>query len=107
MTLPAAAKCLSCHSSVAKEKPSIQKLAQFAKAKEPIPWVRVYVVAAGVYWNHRAHLQAGSTCQNCHGDIAQMERTAQVSDVTTMRGCVACHKQRQAPTGCNVCHDDK
>jgi len=35
------------------------KLGEFAKSNQPIPWVRVYQVTAGVTWTHRAHLQAG------------------------------------------------
>src|SRR5450755_1255736 len=53
MTFPATSKCMACHASIAKDKPSVQKLAAFAKSGEPIPWVRVYTVAAEVYWNHR------------------------------------------------------
>lgn len=107
MTLPAAAKCTSCHSSVAKDRPSIQKLAELAKSKEPIPWVRIYAVAAGVYWSHRSHLEVGLKCVECHGDVAQMDRVIRASDVATMGGCIACHKARRAPTGCESCHEGK
>ena len=56
MTFPATSKCMACHVTIAKDKPSIQKLAQFAKSGQAIPWVRVYVVSSWVYWNHRSHL---------------------------------------------------
>ncbi|PWU07256.1 MAG: hypothetical protein C5B51_10395 [Terriglobia bacterium] len=107
MTLPVSAKCMGCHSSIAKDKPAIQRLAASDRAKEPIPWIRVYAVAAGVYWSHRSHLGAGLKCQDCHGDVAQMDRIVRISEVTNMSGCMACHKQRQAPTGCEFCHEGK
>ncbi len=42
MTFPATTTCMSCHASVAKSKPAIQKLTGFAKSQEAVPWVRVY-----------------------------------------------------------------
>src|SRR5713101_10051671 len=42
MTFPETGKCMLCHVTVAKNKPSIQKLAEYAKSKRVIPWVRVY-----------------------------------------------------------------
>ena len=107
MEFPATAKCMSCHTTIAKDKPAIQKLAEFAKSNEPIPWVRVYVVSAGVYWNHRSHLEAGVKCESCHGPVAQMDVMANVTNVTTMAGCVECHKLMKAGTGCGFCHEGK
>jgi len=107
MEFPATAKCMACHTTIAKDKSSIQKLAEFAKSKQPIPWVRVYAVSAGVYWNHRAHLDAGVKCETCHGPVAQMDVMANVTNVTTMAGCVECHQQRNAGTGCEFCHEGK
>jgi hypothetical protein len=107
MTFPATAKCMVCHASIAKDRPSIQKLAEFAQAKQEVPWVRVYAVPAGTYWSHRSHTSAGQTCEQCHGDVRAMDRMAKVTDVTTMGGCVACHRQKKAGTGCEFCHEGK
>jgi cytochrome c7-like protein/class III cytochrome C family protein len=107
MTLPAADKCMTCHVVIAKNRPSIQKLAEFAKSKQTIPWVRVYVVSGWVYWNHRAHLEAGMKCEMCHGQVSQMDVMARVTKVTTMEGCIECHRQNGASTGCQYCHSDK
>jgi hypothetical protein len=104
---PATAKCMACHTTIAKDKPAIQKLAEFAKSKEPIPWARVYVVSAFVYWNHRSHLEAGVKCEECHGAVAQMDVMANVTNVTTMGACVECHRQKKAGTGCEFCHEGK
>ena len=106
VTLPAASQCMICHLSVAKNKPAIQKLAEYDKAKKPIPWARVYAVPAWVYWNHRTHLQAKVECQTCHGDVAQMDTMKVTTNVTSMQGCVDCHQERGAPVGCDTCHDN-
>jgi hypothetical protein len=107
MTLPATSTCMACHVIVAKDKPAIQKLAEFAKSKQAIPWVRVYVVSGWVYWNHRSHLEAGMKCEMCHGQVSQMDVMGRASNVTTMEGCVDCHRKNDASTGCQYCHSDK
>ena len=107
MEFPDTAKCMACHATIAKDKPAIQKLAEFAKSKQPIPWARVYTVSAAVYWNHRSHLDAQVKCEACHGAVAQMDVMANVTNVTTMTGCVDCHQQRKAGTGCAFCHEGK
>ncbi len=107
MTFPAETKCMACHTTIAKEKPSIQKLAAIAKSGRPVPWVRVYVVSNWVYWNHRSHLDAKMTCEMCHGQVADMDVMAKVTNVTTMAGCIECHKTNDAGVGCKYCHADK
>jgi hypothetical protein len=107
MGFPETSKCMTCHATISKEKPAIQKLAAFAASKQPIPWARVYAVSAGVFWNHRSHLEASVKCEACHGPVAGMEVMTMVTDVTTMTGCVNCHKQSKAGTGCQFCHEGK
>jgi hypothetical protein len=104
MTFPETSKCMLCHIGVAKDKPSIQKLAEYAKSKQPIPWVRVYTVLPGVAWNHRAHLAAGVKCETCHGQVRQMEAMSEMTSVTTMYSCLNCHEMNHAKTACDTCH---
>lgn len=104
MTFPAASSCMSCHRTVSKNKPAIQKLASFAKSREPIPWVRVYTLTPGVNWTHRKHLEAGVTCETCHGQVAEMAAMSQTTGVTAMGVCINCHKLHNAPTVCQTCH---
>jgi hypothetical protein len=105
--LPEADKCMTCHATIAKDKPSIQALRDFAQSKKPIPWMRVYSLPAAVYWSHRPHLAAGVTCESCHGQVSEMDVVTRATNVTTMQGCMDCHKVRKVSTGCNFCHDDK
>lgn len=104
MTFPVTATCMNCHSSLAKNKPSIQKLAAFDSSKTPVPWVRVYTVLPGVKWSHRRHLDAGMKCEMCHGDVSQMQVMTNVKSVTSMVGCLDCHKLHNAKTTCVTCH---
>ena len=98
---------MASHVTIGNDKPAIQKLAEFAKSKDPIPWARVYSVPAEVYWNHRSHLKAGIQCEACHGQVSQMDTMAKVTNVTTMGGCVECHRNNNAGVGCGYCHEDK
>ena len=104
MTFPAVATCMGCHTSVAKEKPAIVKLAEMAKSGQPIPWVRVYAVTPGVTWSHRRHLQAGMQCVMCHGQVGQLDAMAQTTAVTSMASCVSCHQAHKTNTTCQTCH---
>jgi Cytochrome c7 and related cytochrome c len=104
MTFPVTSTCMECHVTIAKEKPSVQKLAEYAKSKQAIPWVRVYAVLPGVEWDHRPHLEAGVKCETCHGPVREMEAMAEVTSVTTMYSCLNCHELNQAKTACDTCH---
>ncbi len=79
----------------------------------PIEWVRVHDLPDFVYFDHRAHVQAGVTCQECHGPVETMDRVRQHSSLS-MGWCVNCHrkvneegvngKRVQASTDCATCH---
>lgn len=104
MTYPASSICMGCHKNVAKNKPTIKKLALLAKSDQPIPWVRIYTVLPGVNWQHRKHIEAGMKCEGCHGQVSEIERMSELTSVTTMAVCLNCHKAHNAPTVCQTCH---
>ena len=104
MTFPTTDRCMLCHATVAKDKPAIKKLAEYAKSKQTIPWVRVYTVLPGVDWNHRVHLEAGVKCESCHGQVRELEAMSEVTSVTTMYSCLNCHEMNHAKTACDACH---
>lgn len=104
MTFPANSKCMACHTTVAKEKPSIQKLAGLANVGQPIPWVQIYKIPGWVRFSHRTHLEAGAKCDECHGPVAQ--RDALWREVTlNMDTCMNCHRKNNAALDCNACHE--
>lgn len=104
MTFPVTATCMTCHATLATDKPAIQKLTGYSKSGQPVPWVRVYKVLPGVNWTHKKHLEAGVKCETCHGDVARMDRMAEVTSVTTMYVCLNCHQNSNAKTTCDTCH---
>jgi hypothetical protein len=104
MTFPATSTCMGCHTSIAKDKPEIVKLADYAKSGAAVPWVRVYQVTPGVTWTHRKHLQAGIQCAACHGNVGQLDAMAETTSVTSMGSCISCHQAHNAPATCATCH---
>jgi hypothetical protein len=104
MTFPATSTCMECHATIAKDKPAIQKLAEFAKSKQAIPWVRVYTALPGVAWSHRPHLEASVKCETCHGQVREMDAVSEVTSVTTMYVCLNCHEMNHAKAACDTCH---
>lgn len=106
MGCPAESFCMSCHQTVKAHSPDIQKIAAAAKEKTPIPWVRVYRIPTYVYFSHRVHIQAGATCDTCHGPVR--ERDVITKDVVhNMRSCIACHAARNARRECTTCHEER
>jgi hypothetical protein len=107
-TLPPAEMCQGCHAGAAAKTTALQKLATLLGAGSEIPWVRVYRLAGWVDFSHATH--AGGTppmtCEVCHGDVAQMDVTQKVRDIS-MVACMSCHKERSAPNLCDTCHEQK
>jgi hypothetical protein len=88
--MPAVNTCMGCHTIVAAAKPEIQKLAKYAADKRPIPWVRIHKVPEYVHFPHVRHVNAGVTCQTCHGQVQKMAQVYQYSSLN-MGWCVNCH----------------
>ncbi|HEY4444680.1 MAG TPA: cytochrome c3 family protein [Steroidobacteraceae bacterium] len=104
MTFPATSTCMNCHSTMVTDRPAIKKLAEYAKSKQPIPWVRVYKVLPGVTWTHRKHVEAGAQCDTCHGAVAELDAMSETTAVTGMASCISCHQARSVSAACTVCH---
>lgn len=103
--LPATATCMACHTQVKTDSPAIQRLAEYHKTGEPVPWKRVYRLPDYVFFSHQTHVTKGVvTCEACHGPVQDMEVMQRVKDIS-MAACVECHKEKAAPTGCTACHD--
>ena len=106
MGIPAVSKCMTCHQSVKKDSPAIQKLAAFAASKEPVPWVRVYRIPSFVFFSHKNHLDAGAKCETCHGKVPERERLFRETDIS-MNGCMNCHRINKASVDCMFCHEQR
>jgi len=104
MTFPATKMCMSCHAAVATDTPAIESLHAFSASGNEIPWVRVYAVTPGVTWSHKAHLDAGTQCATCHGDISQADAVSETTSVLAMATCISCHQAHDAASECITCH---
>ena len=115
--LPAVATCMGCHSAIGSKKdnvvnlpknelheartsPELTKLWAYADATpgapglgpkaKPIPWVRIHKVPEYVRFPHMRHVNAGVTCQSCHGEVQKMNQVYQYASLN-MGWCVSCH----------------
>jgi len=106
MGIPAASKCMTCHQTVKKDSPAIQKLASYAARQEAVPWVRVYQIPSFVFFSHKDHLAAGAKCETCHGKVAERDRMFRETDIS-MGGCQSCHRENKASNDCTTCHEQR
>jgi hypothetical protein len=103
--IPAASKCMACHKTIAKDRASIVKLAEFAAKQEPIPWKRIYRVPEYVAFSHKAHVgKARVACETCHGPVQERDALRKEKSIA-MAACMDCHKTRGASVACNFCHE--
>ena len=102
-TFPSESLCMGCHASVRKDSPHIKKLAEFARDKKLVPWVRVYRLPDYVWFSHKIHMKK-STCESCHGAVAERSVLTKEKPIS-MTSCMACHDEAKAPNECNTCHN--
>jgi hypothetical protein len=97
---------MGCHTVVGPNRPAldgkparvseeIKKLQGFAPAGQPdkwkaIPWERIHKLPEYVHFPHMRHVNAGVTCQMCHGAVQGMAQVSQASSLN-MGWCVNCH----------------
>lgn len=101
---PGEATCMGCHSTVKKESPAIQKLAEAARQRKPVAWVRVYRLPKTVYFSHEVHYKKTGDCAVCHGPVAEREAIGQERSIA-MTECMSCHDRYKASNDCGLCHD--
>jgi formamidopyrimidine-DNA glycosylase len=94
-----------CHAKLAREKPEVKKVIEYANKNVEIPWERVYSFSssAHVKFQHAPHYRAGVPCSRCHGDLTKAT-VAQRTVSHNMGTCLTCHRQRNASQDCAACH---
>jgi len=104
--IPAMAQCMACHQLIATTKEPIKAMAAAYENKEAIQWVKVHDLPDFVYFSHKRHVLAGFTCQQCHGQVQEMEVVYREAPLT-MGWCLNCHQEnldKGASTDCLTCH---
>jgi hypothetical protein len=101
--MPSVQTCMDCHQVVGAGQPEIDKVRLAWANQQPIDWQRVTVLPDDVQFTHEAHIQAGISCTECHGNVAEMRDVTQKRPLN-MSDCVDCHQQHNAPTECAECH---
>lgn len=99
--MPSVDKCLLCHETIRTK--ATNKLLDYKRRGQGIPWVRVNRLPDYVRFNHERHIAAGQVCKDCHGDIASMETTRSVRKFK-MGFCTSCHEKKGVSRDCYVCH---
>ena len=95
--------CMGCHRFVATDKESIKWLTEKYQKDEPVEWIKVHDLPDFVRFSHKIHVGAGIACQDCHGQVQDMEVVEQVAWLQ-MGWCLECHRQKGASTECMTCH---
>lgn len=106
--IPEVQTCNGCHGLVVKgttdtQKKEIQKVVDTFNSGKPIEWVKVHVTPNYVHFNHKRHVKAGVTCQECHGQIPKMEVVERVTSMK-MGWCIGCHREKGTSIDCYTCH---
>ena len=101
--MPAVQTCMGCHQVVGQNSAEIKKLVTYSAKGQPVPWVRIHKVPEYVRFPHMRHVNAGVTCQDCHGPVQEMDRVYQAKSLN-MGWCVNCHVERKARYDCATCH---
>lgn len=103
--IPSSSICMNCHNTIKRESPEIQKIYTAIEKNQPIEWVRVHNLPDLAYFNHSQHTNvAGLDCENCHGDIKNME-VVQQRHTLTMGWCIDCHRKTDVNSKGNAYYD--
>jgi hypothetical protein len=101
--MPAVNTCMGCHTLIYRDSAEIKKLTAYYTKQQPVPWVRIHAVPDYVNFPHVRHVNAGVSCQECHGNVQDMNQVYQYASLN-MGWCINCHIQRKARYDCSVCH---
>lgn len=105
--IPEVETCMGCHKLVQgrseRGKEDVKKIKEYYDKGEPIPWEKVHVMPDHVKFNHKRHIKAGVACQQCHGQIPEMQTVERVTSMK-MGWCIDCHRQKGASIDCATCH---
>jgi hypothetical protein len=109
--IPEVGTCVGCHNyklgliqgTTEEQKTEIGKIKTAHEQGKPIEWAKVHVMPDYVRFNHERHVKGGVACQECHGQIPEMEVVERVSSMK-MGWCLDCHRAKGTSIDCYTCH---
>ncbi|MBS1704265.1 MAG: cytochrome c3 family protein [Armatimonadetes bacterium] len=90
--IPQTETCMTCHSQIWQDSPLLEPVRQSFATGQPLKWTEVNKVPEFVYFNHSIHVNRGVNCNNCHGQVQQMQIT-QKGRALFMSWCLECHRE--------------
>ena len=102
--MPPVEKCLYCHNYIIANFPWIKQEHRYFNTRTPTPWVKVNYIPEHVFFNHQRHINSGIACEQCHGQVRDIQRFN--TKIWQMGQCVTCHQQKNADRDCWLaCHN--
>jgi len=113
--VPSISDCWSCHQNLTAtpkdsnvkpvmDRPDVKTLlTKYVEQKKEINWYKVYDMPEHVKFPHRAHINAGFECVECHGKVEE-QTVVKMQQKPHMGWCIDCHRKNNAPVDCSVCH---
>lgn len=89
--MPATQTCMTCHSYVWRDSPTLAPVRESFASGKPLEWARVNNLPDYVYFDHRMHVSKGIGCVSCHGRVDQMPLTWKAESFR-MSWCMDCHR---------------
>jgi hypothetical protein len=96
--IPPTKTCMTCHSQIWLDSPTLEPVRESFRSGKPIEWVRVHDLPDFVYFNHAIHVSKGVACATCHGPVEQMPLTWRQESLN-MEWCIECHRNPGAAIG--------
>ena len=90
--MPATETCMTCHSQIWRESPTLEPVRASFSRNVSIQWNRVYDLPNYVYFDHSIHVNKGVGCSSCHGRVDQMPLTYKANSLQ-MSWCLDCHRE--------------
>ena len=101
--IPPVEKCLFCHKYIIAKHPEILKEHRYFNTQTPTPWVKVNYIPEHVLFNHQRHINNKIACQECHGQVQNLQRLPYKD--WRMGTCIECHRLKKANLDCWLaCH---
>jgi Cytochrome c7 and related cytochrome c len=90
--IPPTHTCMSCHSQIWINSPTLEPVRESYRSGQSIEWVRVHDLPDFVYFNHSIHINKGIGCASCHGRVDQMPQIYKAQSLQ-MQWCLDCHRE--------------